>query len=142
MAFALTKCKAYGLKTQGPTRVLGQQIFELHITAVDTDDDLDIGDDTGTFWTDVDATLLGAEALRLLKEIIADKTQGLLAVNSEELVGRLRSSTASGAGVYAQAVANNRPDITWFSGDAPTAYVIQLVYQLDDNQFPTFAELG
>jgi hypothetical protein len=142
MAFALTKFKAYGLKTQGPTRVLGQQIVELHITAADTDVDLDIGDDAGTFWGAVDATLLGAEALRLLKEIIADKTQGLLAVNGQELVGRLRSSTASGAGVYAQAVANNRPNIDWFSGDAPTSYVIQLVYQLDDNQFPTFAELG
>jgi hypothetical protein len=142
MAFALSKFKAYGLKTQGPTRVLGQQFVELHITAAATDVDLDIGDDAGTFWGAVDATALGEEALRLLKEIIADKAQGLLSVNGDELVSRLRDATATGAGVYALAVANNRPNISWFSGDAPTAYVVQLVYQLIDNQFPTFAELG
>jgi hypothetical protein len=142
MAFALSKFKAYGLKTQGPTRVLGQQVVELHITAANTDTDLDIGDNSGTFWSAADNTDLGAEALRVLREIIADKVQGLLAVNSEELVGRLRDTTATGAGVYALAVANNRPNISWFSGDAPTSYVVQLVYQLLDSQFPTFVELG
>lgn len=142
MAFALTKFKAYGLKTQGPTRVLGQQVVELHITAANTDTDLDIGDDAGTFWGAVDATDLGAEALRLLKEIIADKAQGLLAVHGEELVGRLRVAAASGAGEYSLAVDNNRPNIGWFNTDAPTSYVVQLVYQLTDNLFPTFAELG
>lgn len=52
MAFAIVKAKMYGIQTGAPQRSKGIQVVELELTGANTDIDLDLGDPTGTFWTD------------------------------------------------------------------------------------------
>lgn len=143
MAFALTQLRAWGNKIQTATPLRGEQVVELTITQANTDTDCDIGDDTGTFWTAAGATDIGAAALVQLQAIVAQALQ-LTAVESEALINKTKVLVAdvNAAGEYGLTVDNNRPNITFYSGDAPTAWVLQLRYTLDDGQFPVAASIG
>lgn len=71
--FSLTKYNAYGFVIDSDVRKRAVQRMTLHITAANTDTDLDIGDDTGTFWTAVQADTtygaLGGKALATIQAI-------------------------------------------------------------------------
>lgn len=79
MAFSLSAFEAFPLQVGGaqPRRAIQRCI--LHIAGTSADVDLDIGDDSGTFWTAAGATDIGAGALASLKQIIAQvsKVSGL-----------------------------------------------------------------
>lgn len=141
MAFALTGFRAYGVEIQSVSKKRGVQRAELHITAAATDIDLDIGDPTGTFWTAVGATTIGDGALETLQQI-ATKSTELTQVQGTALLARLHTAAAGSAGEYALAVANELPNITWHSGDAPTDYTIQLEWLLNNYEFPVVADLS
>ena len=133
MAFALTKFSLQFEGTDSAGKYRGRQYATLHITAANTDVDLDIGDDSGTFWTAAlaDGTYgsLATEAQAKLQEI-DDVVEDLMAVSGEAILARRKVAAASGAGEYSLAIQNARPNIGFFSGDAPTSYVVELEWLL------------
>lgn len=220
MAFAITKCKAYGLQTGAPTRSKGFQVVELQLTGLNTDVDLDLGDDTGTFWTAVATSSPNcyASVLALLQNISAN-TLAFMGVQGEQLVAREKVASpgqvlnfasaisvggaaaeayvvtglkttdtviavtqktdgagaavgilsygtlvangltvtynadpganavvnvvvlrAIAAGQYSVAIENNRPNLLFLSGDAPTAYQLVLVWQCGQTFAPVTAD--
>lgn len=111
MAFALTRFEAYGVEIDEPLVKRFIQRAEMRITGANTDVDLDIGDNTGTFWTAVGATEPGATALKALKsiELIA---QAFLSVRGTGIVQKgligssiqKISSAASAGGAASEAL--------------------------------------
>ena len=145
MAFALTKYKAYGLLVSGPSRKQAVQYVEMHITAADTDVDLDIADSSGTFWTAAQAnTTYGDIATSALESIsdIGDQSAALLAVQSPEILIRAQDNTSPGSGFYGISVSGNLPNIEWASGNAPTSYQVTLTLALPDGVQPIRSDLG
>lgn len=63
MAFGLTRLRAYGIKGESATYKRSLQVVNMEITGTASDVDLDIGDDSGTFWTAVGKTGSGYKAL-------------------------------------------------------------------------------
>jgi hypothetical protein len=145
MAFSLTKLRAWGNKIQTATPLRGEQVVELTIAAAATDVDLDIGDDSGTFWTAALANAtygdIAAAAQTKLQEIVANVLQ-LTAVESAVLLGYTRVKAATATTEYDLSVQNDRPNITFVAASAPTALVLQLRWTLDDGQFPVAASIG
>jgi hypothetical protein len=145
MALALTKFQAYALEIGSPARKRGLQVVELTITGAATDAAVDIEDSSGTFWTEAlaDAAYgtLATTALDELTKIVA-QAQSLLQVNSEALLDRLRVATATNDGEYDLTITGSLPVINFDGTTAPTAWTLQLVYALQDNQFPIFKDLG
>jgi len=92
--FALTKYQAYGVLISSPVRKRAVQRVVLTYTAVNTDTDLDIGDDSGTFWTaaKADATYgaMATNALSHIQKIVAN-------ADSLSLVGGLDAYAKEGA---------------------------------------------
>ena len=72
--FALTKFNAYGFIIDSQIKKRAMQRATLHITAANTDTALDLGSDSGTFWTaaEADATYgdMATNALERLNEIV------------------------------------------------------------------------
>lgn len=138
MAFALTKFRAYGQLPDGAS-TRRRQMAELTITAAAADVDLDISDSGGTFWTaalaDSDYGDLAQSALTFLTNI-AGASEGLIAVDSEDLLGRVKVASVSGAGQYELAVNSKLPDLTYNAGDGPTSQTLVLEWALNDSQMP------
>ncbi len=74
MAFALTGFEAFPIVVQGAQPRRAIQRVVLHATGTTSDVDLDIGDNTGTFWGAADSTDLGAAALADLQAIVAQSS--------------------------------------------------------------------
>lgn len=141
MAFALTAFYADGIRYNGPGPKHGEQVVYLEITAADTDVDLDIGDDAGTFWGAVDATALGAAALAFVFGELAAVNAGLLDVKILDGQARYQGAEASG-NVFTMSVNESLPIITFDSGSAPTAYTVVLKMALENGQEPVRLSLG
>lgn len=146
MAFSLRKFKADGIRVSGPNRKRAVQLVELHITALATDVDLDIGDNTpGTFWTAAlaDATYgaLATTARAKMVEIAAI-SNGLVAIKSPQLLDRIQIAAVAAAGQYSVAVDTLGPDIAVNAADGETSWVIQLEYALKDGYEAINADLG
>lgn len=79
MTLALTKFKAYGVRTSGAVRQQTMQVAEMYVTGAATDTAWDIASDTsgalGTFWTAVTADstygTLATNALTSIRSIVA-----------------------------------------------------------------------
>jgi hypothetical protein len=145
MAFALTKYKAYGTLVSGPSRKQAIQYVELHITAANTDTDLDIADASGTFWTAAQAnSTYGDIAEQALESItdVGDQSAALLSVMSPEILSRAQDNTSPASGFYGISVSGNLPNIEWASGNAPTAYQVTLMLALPDGVQPIRSDLG
>lgn len=91
MAFALTKYEARSLDIASPTYKRGIQQVVLDITGTSADVDLDLGDDSGTFWTAAKANTtygeLASKALTNLQKIVS-QAQALVSYESQELMGK------------------------------------------------------
>lgn len=126
MAFALTKFSLQTINNSGTSKYRGIQRAVLNITQANTDTDLDIGDDSGTFWTAALANstwgALAAKAQAKLQEI-DDVVDGIIAVGGS-VVAKNRVTSSPSAGELALAVQNQRPNITYNSGDAPTEHKV------------------
>lgn len=135
MAFALAKVRAYGVEAEEALNKRYRQFYILDITAANTDTDLDLSDNSGTFWSAVDGSEPGDTALATLKDIVT-RSDALIAVKSEPLLSKVQVGTVSGAGEYSVAVTGKRPDVAFNSGDAPTSYIVVLEYLLKDGEYP------
>lgn len=145
MSFALTKFKAWGVNVGSPIRKHDMQYAELHITGTVADVDLDIGDDSGTFWTDAlaDSTYgsLATTALDKLQKIVAI-ANSLMAVESQEItLVRLRAAAAAGTD-YALAIQDKRPNFIFDANQGETSYIIKLEWSLKDGLPAVIADLG
>lgn len=133
MAFGLTKIQAYAIEIDQPVTKKFKQYCVLDITGAAADVDVDLGDDSGTFWTAVGS----AEALALLKACVT-QAGGVSphTVKSEALNDRIQIAAVSGAGEYSLAYQNNRPNIAFNAGDGETSWKLVLEWDLPDNAHP------
>lgn len=145
MAFALTKYEARSVDIASTTYKRGIQEVCLTITGTAADVDLDIGDNSGTFWTDAqaDATYgsLATNALQSLQRIVSH-AQALVAVMSQQLLDRVQVASLTTTGQYTLAIQNTRPNLAFDAADGETAYYIILRYELNQSQFPEIALYG
>jgi hypothetical protein len=144
MAFALTQFQSYGINIVGPSQKRGIQRATLVITATVNDVDLDIGDDSGTFWTEAQANStygqLASKALDVLQKI-EDQAASIIAVKSEQLLDRLQAAAAAGTS-YTLSVQNKRPNIGFAAGQGETSFQIDLEWILNNFQFPIVSSFG
>ncbi len=125
MAFSLSKFRAYGIRPEGPVRKRAIQVLEFELTALATDVDLDIGDDAGTFWGDVDATQMGTDVKELVFERIVPQLVSFLSVKSEQLADRLQAAAASGTS-YTLAIDDHLPVLTFDTAEGETSWFIHI----------------
>lgn len=151
MAFALTKFKADCIRHTGPTRSHGEQIAIFVTTAADTDTDMDISDEDGTFWTDALADATYGDLATAAWNIFFDKSPygsipsviaSLIAVESETLLARMRDDSSPAGTDYSLVIADNLPDLGFASGDAPESMILVLRWLLQDGAEPVIADLG
>lgn len=137
MAFALTKVEAFGYyRDEVVTKRVAVQVLDLYITAANTDVALDLSNNTGTFFTAVGGTAPGAACLQAIKDI-AVRANFLKALQSEALLTRQAVGGLSViTGTYGVAVSGKRPDISFFSTNAPTAYTLRVEWELKDGEQP------
>jgi hypothetical protein len=144
MSFALTYFEAEHVKLAGPGPRWGIQAVQMTVTGLAADVDLDIGDDAGTFWTAAiaDATYgdLATSALASLKKILAQGT--VSKVYSPEIDSGFRRAAAAGAGVYAFALQDKRPNWTFNAAEGLTSYTIFIEYYLNQNILPVAESYG
>lgn len=145
MAFALVAYHARCVEIASTSYKRGIQQVVLDITALATDVDLDIGDDSGTFWTAAiaDATYgtLATNALASLQRIVG-QAAALVGVASEQLIDRVQIGSLTGAGQYTLAVQDVRPNIAVDAADGETAWKLILTYEMDNFISPETASFG
>ncbi len=145
MSFALVAFHARGVEITSPSNKRGIQQVVLDITAAATDVDLDIGDDSGTFWTAAlaDSTYgsLAASALDVLQAIVA-QSAAFVGCASEQLIDRQQVLTLTADGQYILEVQDSRPNITCRASNGETSWKLILTYELDNFIQPIYASLG
>ncbi len=145
MAFALVGFQARSYSMGSAAKVKAVQQVVLDITGSASDVDLDIGDDSGTFWTaalaDASYGALASSALVVLQNV-ASQSAALVAVESEQLLDKVQSAAAAATGEYALAIDDLGPNITFHTGEGDDAYKIILVWELNDNILPVTASYG
>lgn len=144
MAFALTGFVSYGINIVGPSQKRGIQRATLTITALATDVDLDLGDDSGTFWTEAQANStygqLATKALDVLSKI-EDQAASLISVRSEQLLDRIQAAAAAGT-AYVLTVQNKRPNLLFDAANGETSWSIDLEWIMQNFQFPVVSSFG
>lgn len=144
MAFALTGFASYGVNVVGPSQKRGIQRATLYITGLVTDVDLDLGDDSGTFWTEAQANStygeLATKSLDVLNKI-EDRSTAVIAVKSQQLIDRLQAAAAAGTS-YVLTTQGKRPNIEFAAGQGETAYQIDIEWLLNNFQFPLVSSFG
>lgn len=148
MAFALTKFKAYGLRAEGAVRPHVQQIFSFTLTAANTDITYDLGTTAGTFWTSAVANVTYGSIATAVRTLLLTRLPGSVPANSlmacEGVPLQTYIQVASGAAglQYTKAISSNMPTITFVSGSAPTAWVLNLKWNLADGVEAIAADYG
>lgn len=111
MAFAISRFEAYGVAIDEPITKKFIQRAVLNITGLATDIDLDLGDNTGTFFTAVGATEPGLTALKALKDIqlrakafLSVQGTGINAKTGTGAAVKVLSSAASSGGAATEAL--------------------------------------
>lgn len=134
MAFGLSSIKAYGVPSYEYSGEKFLQVLELEITGTTADVALDIGDTSGTFWTDVsDATAAG-----VIDDIYA-KVEKHISLSVPELLAK--TLVRSGATVATTEYKYASPEstsfaITLFANEGLTAYNLCLQWSLKDGELP------
>jgi hypothetical protein len=145
MAFALTGFKARSYSVGSPSEVKAIQQVVLNITGLAADVDLDIGDATGTFWTDAEADstygTLATNALAVLTTI-EGQSAALVDVQSAELLDRVQVASLTTTGQYTLAIGDIGPNIEFNAADGEETYKIILVWELNDGILPITASYG
>lgn len=141
MAFALTSFFADGVKYQGPGPYRALQSYVFTCTGTTADVDFDLGDYSGTFWTDAaaDATY-GTLATQVLTEL--QRLDGNYNVTARiyvpQLQARVQAAAASGT-AYALDINSTSllPEYTFDAANGETAYTVFVDLQLKPNYLPT-----
>jgi len=142
MAFAITKCKAYGIQSGAATRSKGIQVVELELTGTTSDVDMDLGDDDGTFWGDVETSspTVYANALALFQKIGAGAL-GFLDIKGPQLFDRVQVASLTTTGQILKAVEENRPNISFNAADGEETYQLVLTWMCGQSFSPVVADL-
>lgn len=144
MAFALTKAYLYKLDTPSHVKKYGLQVAEFHVTRVNTDTALDLGNPTGTFWTAVGASALGAAVLAAWRPALVafESLVGVEITSGSGFLLRVASAPTAAqfaltnSGTYPEC----KPSITLNSGGGPTDMKVVLTLALAPQTRP--AEYG
>jgi hypothetical protein len=143
MAFAITKAVAFGFEREEPLNNRYHQHLYLTITGTNTDLDLDIGDylagSLGTFWTAAGASAVGAEALKMVRDIGTRAevchTPEVYANGAAWIPG-----PAADAKEYTVTYANLAPNLLFETAEAPTSYTVHMSWLLKENTPAILAE--
>lgn len=148
MAFSVTAFKAYGLRTEGATRLHAVQRASFSITALAADVAMDISATTagslGTFWTDVTGNTtygsLAGQALIVIRAIALQvkSFQGIKLGNAQDYV----QGTATASSTYTVAVNTHLPDVAFNAANGKTSYTVTLEWLLLDGKEPVISDLG
>ncbi len=148
MAFALTKFKAYGLRAEGAVRPHAQQVASFTFTAAATDIAYDLGTTGGTFWTSAEADSAYGALASAAKSLLLARLPGLLPDNAlmacegEPLQTFIQVASGASGTQYTLAISSSMPTITYVSASAPTAWVLNLRWNLIDGAEALVADLG
>lgn len=141
MAFALTDARFYKVEIPSAIDKRGLQGIEMTITRGSSDTDLDIGNTSGTFWTDAlaDGTY-GAQADLALKQfaLIASDIEALVSCELTAANGfLLRVASVSAVTQYQLDNGGSfpvvTPEITLNSGAAPATVKLRWILSLNKN---------
>lgn len=140
MALVLTEVEAYGREIDEPLTKKFSQVLRLKGTGAATDLTHDIGNLTGTFWTAVGGTDVGAKALTTLKSIVP-KIKVIDAIGGPTVQALHILATTQALAVIGDvkvsAYVNSVPSLLYFTAGAPTAWEYLLKFELLDNNSPT-----
>lgn len=148
MAFALTKFRAYGIRADGAQRAHVQQVASFTLTAAATDIAYDIGTTGGTFWTSAEANATYGALASAVKSLLLTRLPGLLedngliACESEVLQTFLQVASGASGTQYTLAISSSMPTITFVSASAPTAWVLNLRWNLIDGAEALVGDYG
>lgn len=99
MTFALTAFRAHGIDVQGPSRKRGIQRMVFEFTALATNNLVSLGNFSGTFWTEVDDSAMGAIVKDIVQNRILPQVAALTAYGSPQLIDRQQRVTAGSGSV-------------------------------------------
>lgn len=140
MAFALTSFFADGNRYMGAGVETAVQRVILTATGTTADVDLDIGDNSGTFWTAAIANTtygtMATQALETLQKIISQSTTWQAVYSPEIDASGVREAAASGT-AYTLTFQNSRPNYLFDTAQGLTAYTIIIDYLLKPSILPT-----
>lgn len=143
MAFALTSFCADGVKYQGPGPYRATQTYVFTCTGTTSDVDFDLGDYSGTFWTDAVAdSTYGTMATQVLQFL--QDNDGNYTVNQRfytpQLAGRVVAAAASGTAYTVSLNSTSLlPEYTFAASNGATAYTVFIELQLKANYLPVAA---
>ncbi len=148
MAFALTKFKAYGLRAEGAVRPHVQQVMSFTFTAAATDIVYDLGTTAGTFWTSAVANTTYGSLATAVRSLLLTRLPGLLPDNAlmacegEPLETFIQVASGAAGLQYTLAITASMPTITFVSASAPTAWVLNLRWNLIDGAEALVGDYG
>jgi hypothetical protein len=134
MAFGLSSIKAYGVPSYEYSGNKFVQHLELEITGTTADVTLDIGDTSGTFWTDVS----DAAAAKVIDQIYA-KVEKHFSLSVPELLAKvpIASGDTVATGEYKVASPESTSfEITLFANEGLTSYNLAMSWSLQDGELP------
>lgn len=130
MTFAITKVQCYGQEAEEPLNKRYRQFMMLNITAANTDNDLDLGDNQtgslGTFWDAVDGTDIGLNALKCIQDIVT-RAEQFASWGGEALLSRQQSDVSGVTTIDSAASAGgNATEALTFTGLASGDTILAL----------------
>ncbi len=141
MAFALTSFFADGVRFSGPGPYRAVQHYAFTITGAATDVDLDLGDATGTFWTDAQANATyGAMATLVLEQVerLYPQYSSVKDIFVPALYDRIQVESGPTGTQYAASIDSTTllPIYEFAASGGETAYVVHVEYLPDPNILP------
>lgn len=141
MAFALTSFTADGVRFMGPGPYRASEVYVFVVTGLVTDVDFDIGDYTGTFWTDAEANATyGAMATQVKAQLaqLDANYQAVSKIYTPELADRIQAAATSGAAYTLSIDSTSKlPIYTFAASNGETSYTVFVEYLLLPNYLPT-----
>jgi hypothetical protein len=140
MAFKLDYFVADGVRFQGPGPIHGKQTLVFGISAANTDTAMNVGDLSGTFWTDAKANAATGE---MATKVVEDLTrlypnfQAFISSGVDALAGRVQAAAAAGA-AYTRALnaTTKLPEYVFAASNGITSGVLVVELLLKPGQEP------
>jgi hypothetical protein len=137
MAFALSEYKAYGLDISEPVQKRAIQIFEMTLSGLAADVDLDLGDVAGNAWSAIDNTALGLAAKNAFTEVLAkcEKFMGYSCPEIEYsyLPANGDATPASGYVGIVNNTAKTCPEFVFAAGEGQLSYKFVFKWSLKND---------
>lgn len=141
MAFALTSFFCDGTRYSGPGPYRATETAVFTVTGLVTDVDFDIGDYSGTFWTDAVAnSRYGAMAALVKTQLqkLDDQVLAVCRIYTPELADRVQANATSTTDYTLSIDATSKlPIYTFAASNGETAYTVFVEWLLKVNMLPT-----